>query len=309
MKLYKILYFILAAIVFVACDDNEMKENTAQGVTVEFGTDSLITKEGQSIATIPVVAKGDLNGYVKVTLEVTQATNVAQDGAAIEDVHYYVTTKTLTIYPEFGKANFEITPTDDDVMGDGRTFIITITNVEGATLGARQQAIGFIADNDSKPYDRLCRTWIMKGVDGEDADMDVPFEMLGYPEGDFRYERMLQAVGDWMYGVDTLNLQFKSTGADTGFLTLLCGSTVARQLNFGSTYGICDLVLALGQDMALTGGIQGNWNSTFTEVSFGDQTIGVAVVSSDNNTTIGSGVKIGLYDQWSNISFVANDEE
>ncbi|MDE6703655.1 MAG: hypothetical protein K2K00_08265, partial [Muribaculaceae bacterium] len=68
MKLFKYLLLLFVGISFAACEEDEVKVNTASGVTVEFASDSLKTQEGVALAQIPIVIKGEPNGKVKVTI-------------------------------------------------------------------------------------------------------------------------------------------------------------------------------------------------------------------------------------------------
>lgn len=307
MKLYKLFLFILAAAVMTACSDDEMKVNTAQGVTVEFGADSLITQEGLSIARIPVVLHGTPNGKVVVKIDIKEGVD-AENPGAMEDVHFYASSKTITLIPELGEAYFEIAPVDDSEQNLARTFIVTIASVEGAELGARSQAVGYIRDNDTEPYDRLTGNWNLVCVE-DGAEISVPFVMTNFQPGDFRYERLLSATGDWL-GVglsDTLDVQFNKAG---NFVKIMAGSVLAGPLNFGGI-GAANVVSAVpgGSMPSLTGGIEGNWNADFTEVTFSPQEqLLLAVVTTSDNTTVGGNILAGTYTSWTDIRFVRSEE-
>lgn len=307
MKLYKLFIFIFAAAWLTACsDDDDVKNNTAPGVTVEFASDSLITKEGQSVARLPFKITGEPNGKIRVQIEVTEA--VGSTSPALEDVHYYVTTKTYWIYPDVENPAFEIVPVDDTEMNDPRTFIVKITSVEYAEAGVQQEAIGYIRDNDTLPYDRLTGDWVLTCLE-EGADYAVPFAMTNFDESDFRFERVLEATGDWM-GVgasSTITLQFNKSG---NFVTLMAGAAIVEGINF-TGFGPCNVYLAVPAAgmPSLKGGIDGNWNDDFSEVSFGNQQVVLFVqTTSDNNTEYGPNTPIGTYATWSNIKFVRPTE-
>ncbi len=307
MKLFKYLLLLFVGIGFAACDDDDVKVNTASDVTVEFASDSLITQEGVALAQIPVVINGEPNGKVKVTIEVRQADNA--DEPAIEDVHYYVTTKQLWIYPDTKEADFEIVPIDDRDQGEGRTFIITITSAEGAQVGTQSQAIGFIRDNDSDTYDRLGGEWTVTFNDSYDGEVSVSAVIETYAFDKPQYKRMLMATADWMgFGADgTIDLTYSAAGR---FVGLMANSLVIGPVNF-TNYGPCNIFTGVnvnGQP-SLSGSIPGNWNDDLTEINFGDGLLYMLVVGAEGNEIVGENTLLGPYSTWDNIRFTRSLED
>lgn len=101
MKLYKIFAVALAALTMTACsdDDDKIGWNSNADVTVEMGQASISFKEGRGMVNVPVTVTGEANGNIMVTVACEETgLNPAQ-----EDVHYYVTDKTIIISPETGQ--------------------------------------------------------------------------------------------------------------------------------------------------------------------------------------------------------------
>lgn len=158
MKYFKLLMLVAAVVTLGSCDetaDESTPWNTASGVTVSMENATLKTKEGVGIIQVPIDVKGDKNGKVSVVVEVKEV----GDNPAVEDKHYYVTDKSLTISDETG--NVEIRIADDKEMNETRTFEVSLVSATHASLGDNTTTLVQITDNDTELYDRIQGEYIM----------------------------------------------------------------------------------------------------------------------------------------------------
>lgn len=163
MKYIKLLSLLVAVLFLGACSDDDVKKNSAADVTVSMGTASISPRESAGVVSLPIKVEGPTNGMVTLTVE----TREVGSNPAVENTHYYVTTKKINITGSEGYVELEMV--DDDEINDPRTFEVTIVKVEHAKLNeAAKTTTVEIRDNDHEPYDRLQGTWTMtyKNYDG-----------------------------------------------------------------------------------------------------------------------------------------------
>lgn len=163
MKYIKLLSLLVAVLFLGACSDDDVKKNSAADVTVSMGTATFSPRESAGIVSLPIKVEGPTNGMVSLTVE----TREVGSNPAVENTHYYVTTKKINITGSEGYVELEMV--DDDEINDPRTFEVTIVKVEHAKLNeAAKTTTVEIRDNDHEPYDRLQGTWTMtyKNYDG-----------------------------------------------------------------------------------------------------------------------------------------------
>lgn len=163
MKYIKLLSLLVAVLFLGACSDDDVKKNSAADVTVSMGTATISPRESAGVVSLPIKVEGPTNGMVSVTVE----TREVGSNPAVENTHYYVTTKKINITGSEGYVELEMV--DDDEINDPRTFEVTIVKVEHAKLNeAAKTTTVEIRDNDHEPYDRLQGTWTMtyKNYDG-----------------------------------------------------------------------------------------------------------------------------------------------
>ena len=163
MKYIKLLSLLVAVLFLGACSDDDVKKNSAADVTVSMGTATISPRESDGVVSLPIKVEGPTNGMVSVTVE----TREVGSNPAVENTHYYVTTKKINITGSEGYVELEMV--DDDEINDPRTFEVTIVKVEHAKLNeAAKTTTVEIRDNDHEPYDRLQGTWTMtyKNYDG-----------------------------------------------------------------------------------------------------------------------------------------------
>lgn len=154
MKYIKLLSLLVAVLFLGACSDDDVKKNSAADVTVSMGTASISPKESAGVVSLPIKVEGPTNGMVSLTVE----TREVGSNPAVENTHYYVTTKKINITGSEGYVELDMV--DDDVINDPRTFEVTIVKVEHAKLNeAAKTTSVVICDNDHEPYDRLQGNW------------------------------------------------------------------------------------------------------------------------------------------------------
>lgn len=156
MKYIKLLSLLVAVLFLGACSDDDVKKNSAADVTVSMGTATISPRESAGIVSLPIKVEGPTNGMVTVTVE----TREVGSNPAVENTHYYVTTKKINITGSEGYVELEMV--DNEEINDPRTFEVTIVKVEHAKLNeAAKTTTVEIRDNDHEPYDRLQGTWTM----------------------------------------------------------------------------------------------------------------------------------------------------
>ncbi|MDE7376010.1 MAG: hypothetical protein K2N16_04090 [Muribaculaceae bacterium] len=197
MKYLKIFAFMLGAALFTACsnDDDKREFNTVKDVTVSMASTTIDTKENRGIIDVPFVVNGETNGYVVVTCKVAEVSN----NPAMEDVHYLVTSKSVTLEPKATEGSFEISLVDDREINEAREFIVTLESAAGATLGTQQMCTVVIGDNDSDPYSRLGGQW---GILDQNGGMGKTITIQDFDEGEDGYHTKYLVYDLFDYPVD-----------------------------------------------------------------------------------------------------------
>lgn len=181
---------LLAVVTFFgACSSNDDSWNTASDVTVSMKNPTMVIKENMGLTNVPIEVKGETNGNVYVTLEVKEVGK----NPAKEDVHYYITDKTISISDSIGYV--EVEPVDDDEINDDRTFEITIVEAKGAKIGNATTQVS-LKDNDSQIYEKLQGKWKLTGVSRQGAPMESVVKIIGASdEKDGDYNHTLYLTG------------------------------------------------------------------------------------------------------------------
>lgn len=187
MKYIKLLSLLVAVLFLGACSDDDVKKNSAADVTVSMGTATISPRESAGIVSLPIKVEGPTNGMVSVTVE----TRVVGSNPAVENTHYYVTTKKINITGSEGYVELEMV--DDDEINDPRTFEVTIVKVEHAKLNeAAKTTTVEIRDNDHEPYDRLQGTWTMTYKDYNGAVQTQKVTITGADDpSEYIYNKLL----------------------------------------------------------------------------------------------------------------------
>lgn len=191
MKYIKLLSLLVAVLFLGACSDDDVKKNSAADVTVSMGTATISPRESAGIVSLPIKVEGPTNGMVTLTVE----TREVGSNPAVENTHYYVTTKKINITGSEGYVELEMV--DDDEINDPRSFEVTIVKVEHAKLNeAAKTTSVVIRDNDHEPYDRLQGTWTMtyKNYDGAVQRQKVTITGADDPS-EYIYNKLLYLEG------------------------------------------------------------------------------------------------------------------
>lgn len=187
MKYIKLLSLLVAVLFLGACSDDDVKKNSAADVTVSMGTATISPRESAGIVSLPIKVEGPTNGMVSVTVE----TREVGSNPAVENTHYYVTTKKINITGSEGYVELEMV--DNEEINDPRTFEVTIVKVEHAKLNeAVKTTTVEIRDNDHEPYDRLQGTWTMTYKDYNGAVQTQKVTITGADDpSEYIYNKLL----------------------------------------------------------------------------------------------------------------------
>ena len=189
MKYIKLLMLLAVVTFFGACSSDDDSWNTAADVTVSMKNPTMVIKENMGLTNVPIEVKGKTNGNVYVTLEVKEVGK----NPAKEDVHYYITDKTISISDSIGYV--EVEPVDDDEINDDRTFEITIVEAKGAEIGNATTQVS-LKDNDSQIYEKLQGKWKLTGVSRQGSPMEAVVKIIGASDdSDADYNHTLYMTG------------------------------------------------------------------------------------------------------------------
>ena len=181
---------LLAVVTFFgACSSDDDSWNSAADVTVSMKNPTMVIKENMGLTNVPIEVKGKTNGNVYVTLAVKEVGS----NPAKEDVHYYITDKTISISDSIGYV--EVEPVDDDEINADRIFEITIVEAKGAKIGNATTQVS-LKDNDSQIYEKLQGKWKLTGVSRQGAPMESVVKIIGASdEKDGDYNHTLYLTG------------------------------------------------------------------------------------------------------------------
>lgn len=189
MKYIKLLMLLAVVTFFGACSSDDDSWNSAADVTVSMKNPTMVIKENMGLTNVPIEVKGKTNGNVYVTLAVKEVGS----NPAKEDVHYYITDKTISISDSIGYV--EVEPVDNDEINADRTFEITIVEAKGAKIGNATTQVS-LKDNDSQIYEKLQGKWKLTGVSRQGAPMESVVKIIGASdEKDGDYNNTLYLTG------------------------------------------------------------------------------------------------------------------
>lgn len=270
MKLYKIFAVALAALTMTACsdDDDKIGWNSNADVTVEMGQASISFKEGRGMVNVPVTVTGEANGNIMVTVACEETgLNPAQ-----EDVHYYVTDKTIIISPENKTANIEINVIDpEEDINEPRTFDIRIVDVNACKVGEIDYTSVTIRDNDGDYYDKMSGRWTVNYIDYDGNEASAQVVLNAADEGEAGYNEYYIMTGlmnscsievDYFFDPDT----------KTGHFEIPYGQQVGtvKFTGYGSL-PVFLMGLLPGNYIDDEGAAVGNWSADLTTVEFPDE--------------------------------------
>jgi len=250
MKTTKILAVALAALTMTACSDDD-DFNTASDVTVEMEETQILAKESTKMIYVPVVVKGEANGPICVTVEMTAP--ASDYDAAQEDKDYIVTSKTVNIPKGVESVSIELYPKwEKGVINDDIAFDVTISKADGAQIGELKSTEVVIRDSDKDPYNILTGVWTYSeysfadqaensyNVSIEQPDEFIKNEETGKNEPNPEYGYVLYMYGYSQYGFMYLPLDYnynedtKEVKLSIPMNSLMCTGPI----NFGNFLGV-----------------------------------------------------------------------
>lgn len=270
MKYIK-LFMLLAVVAFMgSCSDDDESWNSKSGVTVSMENESMRFKESVGIVKVPIKVEGEANGPVSVTVEVKETGS----NPAKENVHYYITTKTIKISDNTG--NVELECVDDDKINDERTFEISIVSAKGATVGSNAKTAIALRDNDSEFYEKLQGSWVMNCTFNK-APTKWDVKIVGATdENDKDYNKVLYITGMIGYQWTTAKLSYdynKATGKGSVAFDYLGQYNFAEGVNFNGL-GVCNVRLfSVAGNQLSEDPIYGTWSDDFKNITFDEGTL------------------------------------
>lgn len=270
MKYIK-LFMLLAVVAFMgSCSDDDESWNSKSGVTVSMENESMRFKESVGIVKVPIKVEGEANGPVSVTVEVKETGS----NPAKENVHYYITTKTIKISDNTG--NVELECVDDDKINDDRTFEISIVSAKGATVGSNAKTAIALRDNDSEFYEKLQGSWVMNCTYNK-APTKWDVKIVGATdENDKDYNKVLYITGMIGYQWTTAKLSYdynKATGKGSVAFDYLGQYNFAEGVNFNGL-GVCNVRLfSVAGNQLSEDPIYGTWSDDFKNITFDEGTL------------------------------------
>lgn len=267
MKLNKIFAFGLLAFALTACsDDDDAKFNSASDVTVSMQqTEISVTKKFTGVYyNVPVIVTGDANGPIKVTVEVS----AASDLPATENEDFRITSKTIIIPADSKIGNIQFYPIGSDDETNSAEFIVTITSAEGAQIGTQKTTEVLL--KVPTIYEKLQGAWVWQGLDYWDEYTEqFNLTCTGLSEGDTGYGVVLYFSGFMGYNWCSLSAEYlvdEETGLST--LSFPLGQVIAEGVNF--TSGVRDVGLAgiSGSSLLGSGSIDGQVSPDLRSVTF-----------------------------------------
>ena len=254
---------LLAVVTFFgACSSDDDSWNSAADVTVSMKNPTMVIKENMGLTNVPIEVKGKTNGNVYVTLTVKEVGS----NPAKEDVHYYITDKTISISDSIGYV--EVEPVDDDEINDDRTFEITIVEAKGAKIGNATTQVS-LKDNDSQIYEKLQGKWKLTGVSRQGAPMESVVKIIGASdEKDGDYNHTLYLTG-MAVSSSSARLSFNAKDGYVAFDNLGKYNFI-EGYDFTKDLGIMgNIVLSnLSNGSLTTTPIKGTWSEDCKEIVF-----------------------------------------
>lgn len=269
MKLKSIFISLLAATALVACSDDDASWNTG-AATVEMGQQTISVRENAGLFNVPITVTGEQNDYIRVTVEVAETGTTP----AMEDVHYYVTSKSIVIPADATSGNIEIKTVNDNDINETRTFTVTIVSAEGATIGSQNTTTVELRDEDSDFYEKLKGSWLITGINANDGTTPISWNgtITGASEGEEGYGEVLYLSGFGGYDFMVVTMLYHyDVATQSGSLEILYGTLMASQVDAGLSTLIDVYSGYLSADNNIVvdnSSFSGTWNDDFTEITF-----------------------------------------
>lgn len=263
MKFKNIIAVAFATLAFASCSDNDKTYtiNTASGVSVEMGEAEITVVENQGLFNVPVVVTGDPNGYIEITVQVVDGewNDENETEPALDDVHYYITTKTLRIAPDTKIANIEVNTQDDEDENYTRVFYMNIASAKGATIANNDYTQVNIKNKSL--FNKMGGAWIATAIDIDGKPVKYTCTM----DATDKREETCYLNGFYMTGI---SIPFHFTydkDNDKIYLDVIYGQPAGEDFNFGSFVGQCG---AAGLNGETTGYLVGEVAEDLSEVNY-----------------------------------------
>lgn len=199
MKFSRIFLALTVATAFTACSNKTEWDvsgdiNTTDA-EVGFESATVAYNESDGLVKLPIKVTGERNGNIKIKVQAT-------DGAAVQEVHYLMTSGDLNIPAE------EIVSVELRLLDDGqeenedREFTLTITNVEGAKLSEISTCTVTLKDVDANPFFKLFGTYEAEAFDLEGNPCNFTVTIDDEAEGTEEYLYAAGQPGSF-YGFET----------------------------------------------------------------------------------------------------------
>lgn len=285
MKITKILAIALAALTMTACSDDD-DFNTASDVTVEMEETQILAKESTKMIYVPVVVKGEANGPICVTVEMTAPASGYD--AAQEGKDYIVTSKTVNIPKGVESVSIELYPVwEKGIINDDIAFDVTISKADGAVIGDRKSTEVVIRDSDKDPYNILTGVWTYSEysyaddavntykVYIEQPDEVIKNEETGKKEPNPEYGYVLYVYGYSQYNFMYLPLDYnydeqtKTLKLSIPMNSLMCTGPI----NFGSYVGVMYSGIYNGASPITRGSVELEVSSDFNLIEMADPNV------------------------------------
>lgn len=298
-----------SALFFMACSDDDSFNTGDAIVSMKNPVGSV--KENKGIYTVPIAVTGVQNGPIEVTVAVSVV-----DNSCVEDEHFLVTSKTVTIPASKTEGRIEIKTVDDHVINDNRTFDVTITDVKGARLDESLATTRVtIMDNDDLPYDRMGGKWTVTANNlqsevQEEVTWTVNLQVYDDDDPQYGLSYTVSPWMDWSGNVqDMLSfpLYFSyNEVTNKATVKIQLGSVMAEGVNFnsdGSNPDLeeCSIVIAAPSSSSFStkGEIVGTVSEDFKTITFNYPMMGIIYTS--------KGQAHGYFFSFSNIKFTFNE--
>jgi hypothetical protein len=173
MKIAKLTYGLMVATMFslASCDINDYPEfsDSDAFVAIQTSTASIVENNTETTLEIPVMLTS-LSG-IKGSVDFTITTDTV--AAAVEGENYQLVnaSKTLTFTKEEPTQYIKIKTIDNNTFGGDVKFTITLSNPQGAQLGANKTCLVTIED-DEHPLAFILGTFTAHSESGFGGDLD-----------------------------------------------------------------------------------------------------------------------------------------
>lgn len=266
MKFAKYLLVACSALLFAACSNDDW--NTNSDVTVEMAQASIKTKENVGVFYVPLKVTGTTNGPIKVKVEVEEVAA----SPAIENVHYLVTSKSVTIPADSVEVGIEIVAENDMDLNDDRMFVISIVEADGAKIGSQKSCDVIIRDDDGLFYEAIQGTWTLSEYSiFDDSPESFTMRVTGIlDEESPDYEKLLYFSG-WGEDMDlTAEAEYSIDANNEITIYIPYGQVIGGPYNFSAPVGVASIYFygLSGNSILTSGGVYGTVSADLKTITF-----------------------------------------